>query len=218
MTTPRVSIRRAVTWVAAIGAALTLAGCDWLGEQQTGSESTAEERATEADGDAEADVESSLERHEEPERERDEEASAKFADRSLDIDDLHPTGVLFQLRELRFEGNAIVLDVHVNNGHSNTVNFPVGGHMGDRLRLVDDLGNVYNFQAPEEEGNTIELSPGEVLEGSMAFLGPPRQGASELHVVVNRHDDPLEGFDPAERSDYTIFPDIVVGPIPLEEK
>ena len=130
----------------------------------------------------------------------------------LDVDLRHPTGVVLRLTSLGFEGDDIVIDAEVINSSRNEVIFHSGNSASDRLRLVDDAGEEYNFVEPEES-TAISLAQGETLSGTFAFRGPLRGQPDELLFVVNLAPEEIGDFDPAEESDTTIVPAFLV---PLE--
>jgi hypothetical protein len=131
---------------------------------------------------------------------------------ALDVELRHPNGIVLRLSDLSFEGDDIVVDAEVVNSSRQEVTIHSDNVAADRLRLVDDAGEEYNFIEPEDE-SAISLETGETLSGRLAFRGPLLGQPERLQFVVNLTPEELDAFDPAQESESTIFPSFA---IPLE--
>jgi hypothetical protein len=133
---------------------------------------------------------------------------------NLDIEAVHPNGMTLALRKLTFTGNDIYLDVEVNNASRYECTIHMGNVTGERLRLVDDAGQEYNFVEPDGDKPIISVVPGETLEGTLAFRGPLRGEPEQLMLVSNVYPREIADFDLRSESDTSVFPKFVV-PIDL---
>jgi hypothetical protein len=135
-------------------------------------------------------------------------------DETLDIEQRHPGGVTVRLTRLAFEGNDIAIDAEIINGGDEAVTFIEANHSSGRLRLVDDAGQTYPFIDPEGQGEeSVDMEPGDTLEGTLRFRGPLHGQPEQLRLVTNLFDEDIEGYDISQESD-TIYPAFVI-PIDL---
>jgi hypothetical protein len=136
------------------------------------------------------------------------DGSSTPEDVSLDLTQRHPNGTVLQVTNLAFEGNTILVDAEFVNGATRAVRLRIEG--AERLRLSDDLGNAYNFLAPDDlDGDRIELAVSESIGGTFAFLGPVDPDAGDLTLGVNVP-DPMDGFALDGRREETQDPEFVL--------
>lgn len=114
-------------------------------------------------------------------------------DVNIDTSVRHPGGTVLSVTGVTFDGNEIRVAAELINGSSGDVRISLNG--SDRLRLVDDLGGVYNFVVPADlRDRNIELSQGESIGGDFVFLGPVTSSAASLTLAANTFEDnPLPG-------------------------
>jgi len=110
----------------------------------------------------------------------------------------HPTGVLMRVERLTIEPTFVSAEISAVNGYRDPINLAQSPF--DGMTLVDDLGTVYNWSQPEENG-VLRIEPGGTLEGAVVFLGELNPDASSLTLTTNPDS---ANFD----SDSTIFPSI----------
>lgn len=101
-------------------------------------------------------------------------------DLDLDISESHANGVVIQISQVRFEPNAIELDVEILNGYDGTAELH-GGLTKHHMYLTDDLGNEHPL-SPSPDNENLEVEKGESLEGALVFLGRVDPDATELTV------------------------------------
>jgi hypothetical protein len=141
-------------------------------------------------------------------------SSPQHEDQVLDLADRHPMGVVVELHEMRFEGNQILLDVEVTNGSNQMITLASAPWLSDRIRLLDDLGGVYELQATDEERAVLrDIPSGDGVQGTLAFQGPIDRSALQLRFVVNLSDP--EEYDSDDRR-AGLFPVFLMGPIHLD--
>jgi hypothetical protein len=92
-------------------------------------------------------------------------------------------GFVIELFELRADGSTIDVETRVTNGMQTEAR--LNARMSNELTaLVDDLDNRYPLVPPEDdEGLTI--GAGEVVEGTLAFVGPLAPEATSVSLAVN---------------------------------
>lgn len=153
----------------------------------------------------------------EPESDPAPESSTRgddFLDVEAEVSQEHPGGVVIELRGVRFDGGAIVVDGEVRNEGDRDAVFPVTTEP-ERMRLVDDQGGTYDYVHPDQEAEeTIEVPAGGTLEGPLSFVGPPAEDITTLRLVVNVTDP--DAFDPDQREADTDRPEFVLDEIELE--
>ena len=103
----------------------------------------------------------------------------------------HPGGTTIDVSQITFDDIEIRVTAEVINGSSGDINLNLSG--GNALRLVDDLGSVYNFVTPDDlRDRDLELEQGETVSGEFVFVGPVVRDATSLTLAVNtRQDSPL---------------------------
>jgi hypothetical protein len=153
----------------------------------------------------------------EPETDPAPESSSRggdFLDVEAEVSQEHPGGVIIELRAVRFDGGAIVVDGEVRNDGDRDAVFPVTTEP-ERLRLVDDQGGTYDYVHPDDEAEeTIEVPAGGTLEGPLAFVGPPDEDITTLRLVANVADP--DAFDPDQRAPDTDRPEFVLDEMELD--
>jgi hypothetical protein len=130
-------------------------------------------------------------------------------DQVLDIEVVHPNGMTLSVSKLSFTGNDIFLDVEMINSSRYEVTLHIDNVTGNRLRLVDDAGQEYNFVEPESD-STVSLVPGETLNGTLAFRGPLRGEPEQLSLVANLYPHELPGYDIKNEHDSAVYPAFAV--------
>lgn len=132
---------------------------------------------------------------------------------TVDVSMRHPNGTVLTVDTVTYTDTTIEIEMEVRNGHTEEVQLPIGGHQGNRLRLVDDQGHTYNFVVPTGEGDNVEVAPGEAVSGTFVFLGPLADGAGSVSLVwgVREPGDYSLDGEPAG----TIFPGFVVRDLPV---
>jgi hypothetical protein len=132
----------------------------------------------------------------------------------LDIGVRHPNGSQASISSVRYEPTLIVLDIEVINGSASEITLVYGPTQSRRMRLVDDLGNIYDLQPPGDDAD-FNIEPGEILGGQLAFLGPVVNGATELALAINASDDDVASGESTPAGPLSSFqPRLVLGPIP----
>jgi hypothetical protein len=134
-------------------------------------------------------------------------------DSSLDIEVRHPNGVVLRVNSIAFEGDDVALDTEVVNSSRETITFHPGNFASNRLRLIDDAGEEYNFIETQED-QPIELAPGDTLSGTMAFRGPLLGETEQLQLVTNVYTEDVGSWKVEDESETTYYPGFVV-PIEL---
>jgi hypothetical protein len=141
----------------------------------------------------------------------------EFLDVEAEVTQQHPSGVVIEIRGVRFEGTTILVDGELRNEGDVDAVFPVTTEP-DRLRLLDDLGGMYEYVHPDDEGNeedtAIELPAGESIEGPLGFIGPVDEEATSLRLVANVEDP--DDFEADRREPDTPRPGFVLDEIGLE--
>lgn len=136
-------------------------------------------------------------------------------DIDLDFTARHPGGTVLDVSTITFEGAEIRVAAELLNGASDSITISLSG--GNRLRLIDDTGAVYNFVIPDDlRDRNIDLAQGESISGDFVFLGPISSNATSLTLAANtRQDNPLisdmEGARSGENQ-----PTIVISGIDLD--
>lgn len=138
----------------------------------------------------------------------------EFLDGEVDVAQEHPGGASIELRGVRFEGTAVLVDGVIANDGDGDIVVPVSSE-ADRLRLVDDLGGIYDYVHPDDDADeTIGLEPGASLEGPLGFVGPVDEEASTLRLVMNVEDP--AAYDPGEREPASERPQFVLDEFEIE--
>jgi hypothetical protein len=138
----------------------------------------------------------------------------EFLDVEAEVSQEHPGGTVVELRAVRFEGGGIIVDGEIRNEGDHDVAFQITGEP-DRLRLVDDLGGMYDYVHPDEDADeeTIELAAGATHPGPLTFIGPVDEDASSLRLVANVEDpdevDP-DAQDPDDERPAFVLDDIAL--------
>ena len=92
----------------------------------------------------------------------------------------HEDGIVIEVFEIRAAGSAIEAEVRITNGYRNQTRL---NSAGDATVLTDDVGNRYPLVPPEGD-RQFSVSSGDVIEGSMSFVGPLAPDATELTMTV----------------------------------
>jgi hypothetical protein len=141
----------------------------------------------------------------------------EFLDVEVEVAQQHPSGVTIEVRGVRFEGGRILVDGEIRNEGDVDAVFPVTTDP-DRLRLLDDLGGMYEYVHADDEGNeedtAIALPAGGTIEGPLGFVGPVAEEATSLRLVANVADP--DDFEPDRRESDTARPAFVLDEIGLE--
>ena len=135
-------------------------------------------------------------------------------DQSLDLSGRHPGGTTIELSEITFDDVEIRVTAEMINGSSGDIDLNLTG--GNALRLVDDLGSVYNFVAPDDlRDRDLALEQGESISGEFVFVGPIVRDAASLSLAVNtREENPLPS-DMEDHNSSSRYPVMVVDGIDL---
>lgn len=114
---------------------------------------------------------------------------------AVEVTRRHPANVTATVTGITVEGRAIYVDLEAFNGSGRTVYLAVSGE--DVIRLIDDLGNSYPFQRPEDNPK-LELESGGEMDARLAFLGPLVDGANSLDLLMNYNtfDRPMDDSNP----------------------
>jgi hypothetical protein len=134
-------------------------------------------------------------------------------DSALDVEVRHPNGVVLRVSTIAFQGDDVVLDTEVVNSSRDAITFHPGNYASNRLRLLDDAGQEYNFVETQED-QPIDLAPGETLSGTMAFRGPLLGQPEQLRLVTNVYSEDVDAWRLEDELDSSIYPGFVV-PIEL---
>jgi hypothetical protein len=102
---------------------------------------------------------------------------------ALDASGRTGAGFVIELFELRADGSTIDVEVRVTNGQQTEAR--LNARMAnDPTALVDDLDNEYPLVPPEDDPG-LTIAAGEIVEGSLAFVGPLAPDATAVSLVVN---------------------------------
>lgn len=145
----------------------------------------------------------------------DEAAQPVPQDSDLNTEVRNPDGTGLALTHIAFEGDNILVDLKFVNGSPRQVRVHSTAGGEGALRLVDDVGNAYDFQAPLEEASNvyITVAQGEMLSGTFAFLGPLIGRPEQLRLVTNVAPDEIDSWsldDEANRGACCLEPGFVV--------
>jgi hypothetical protein len=143
----------------------------------------------------------------------DAEGGGRPQDAGLDVEMRHPNGVVLHVSSIAFEGDDVVLDTEVVNSSRDAITFHPGNYASNRLRLLDDAGQEYNFVETQED-QPIDLAPGETLSGTMAVRGPLLGQPEQLRLVTNVYSEDVDAWRLEDELDSSIYPGFVV-PIEL---
>lgn len=137
------------------------------------------------------------------------------ADVSVDELARHPGGTVFDVTDVTFSGHEIRVNAELINGAQSEILVYLEGSR--RLRLVDDLGGVYNYVVPSDlSGRNLELEQGDSVSGEFVFLGPVSSNANSLTLVANSNQDNPLSSDMESHSETSHNPVLVVEGIPLQ--
>ena len=119
------------------------------------------------------------------------------ADISINEVARHPGGTAMHVSGITFGSNEIRVAAEFINGATGGVGIRISG--GDRLRVVDNLGNEYNYVPPAQlrDRNNIEIEQGGTIGGDFVFAGPVNSEASSMAIVANTLQDNPQTSDMA---------------------
>jgi len=118
-------------------------------------------------------------------------------DRSLgrvdaSAEDRHPNGAHLRVSSVELRERSVAVDVSLVNGHTQEIRLN-----GRGLWLVDEQGNAYAFDEPQQNAN-LTVGSGEELTGTLVFLGSVADDAGSLTLKTNRH-NPEDNIDTSSR-------------------
>src|SRR5690625_3102810 len=117
------------------------------------------------------------------------------ADISINEVARHPGGTAMHVSGITFGPNEIRVAAEFINGATGGVGVRITG--GDRLRVVDNLGNEYNYVPPAElrDRSNIEIEQGGTIGGDFVFAGPVNSEAASMVIVANTLEDNPQASD-----------------------
>lgn len=118
-----------------------------------------------------------------------------------DLELRHPNGTVVRVQRVSFAPTSISVDVEAVNGFTKNIALNQRG-----VHLADDLGNGYNFVAPQDNTKLVVAS-GATLTGTLSFLGPIDRKATSLKLLINTydHDDSVELAKEYDRTENPSF-------------
>lgn len=125
-----------------------------------------------------------------------------------DVQDRHPNGHLLTVEQVEVFERSIALQVALVNGRTDPISLSC-----NRLWLVDDVGNSYEFSPPEQNSG-LEVGPGEELSGTVVLLGVLDPDATNLTLRTDVN-DPQETIDTANRQNDGGSPKLLLEGLPL---
>jgi hypothetical protein len=127
---------------------------------------------------------------------------------SADASDRHPGGSLLTVRGVEVRERSVAVDVSFVNGRTEPVQLA-----GSNVWLLDDQGNAYEFDEPEQNAD-LEVGPGAELTGSLVFLGVLDPRATSLTLRTNVW-QPEDTVDLSNRNRQERSPQMQVSDLPL---
>lgn len=176
---------------------LGLTGCGLLSRDAEGggTSSAAQEQGPQEEGQGGSEVSSSG-------------GESVVGEVAADVQDRHPQGHLLTASAVQVRDRSIAVDVALVNGSTGEI------QMGsNRLHLVDDAGNAYEFSPPTQNADLL-VAPGAELTGTLVFLGVLDPEATSLTMLANVN-DPEQAVDLEDRDNQGRYPELVLDGLPL---
>lgn len=126
----------------------------------------------------------------------------------VDASDRHPNGALLSASRVEVRERSVAVDMTLVNGFTDDVSLN-----GVGLWLVDDQGNSYAFDEPDQNAD-LTIGAGEELTGTLVFLGVVPADATSITLKSNVYDveDPIDVND---RSGTSTNPEFLLEGLPL---
>lgn len=109
--------------------------------------------------------------------------------------DRHPCGATFDVMGVQKREKSIAVAFQAINGHSEVISLNTRGAW-----LVDNVGNIYKFQPPAQNG-ALKIPSGAKMTGTMVFLGDLAPEATSVTLRVNVSEpEAKHDVDPSKRN------------------
>ncbi|GAA2025941.1 hypothetical protein WDZ16_01380 [Pseudokineococcus marinus] len=127
---------------------------------------------------------------------------------AADVQDRHPQGHLLTASAVQVRDRSIAVEIALVNGSTREIQMN-----SNRLHLLDDVGNAYEF-SPPTQNEDLRVAPGAELSGTLVFLGVLDPSATSLTMLANVN-DPEQAVDLEDRDNQGSYPELVLDGLPL---